>query len=87
MIGYKDRPKVNADTFDSEGFMHTGDVVEVDDDGYIYVVDRVKEVSYLFCRSFDFQLILIETYRCSSSNTTATKSVGILFFSLSFHLI
>jgi acyl-CoA synthetase (AMP-forming)/AMP-acid ligase II len=58
MIGYKDRPKVNADTFDSEGFMHTGDVVDIDDDGYIYVLDRVKEVSYMFHQSSDLQLIL-----------------------------
>ncbi|EKM76782.1 hypothetical protein AGABI1DRAFT_131074 [Agaricus bisporus var. burnettii JB137-S8] len=44
MLGYKDRPKFNAETIDSEGFMHTGDVVEIDDDGYIYVLDRVKEL-------------------------------------------
>lgn len=44
MNGYQNRPKVNAETFDEEGFMRTGDVVEIDGEGYIYILDRVKEV-------------------------------------------
>jgi acyl-coenzyme A synthetase/AMP-(fatty) acid ligase len=30
--------------FDEEGFMKTGDIVYIDDDGYIYIVDRLKEL-------------------------------------------
>ncbi|KXN82190.1 4-coumarate--CoA ligase-like 7 [Leucoagaricus sp. SymC.cos] len=44
MRGYQNRPKVNAETFDDEGFMHTGDVVEIHSDGYIYILDRLKEI-------------------------------------------
>lgn len=58
MLGYKDRPKFNAETIDSEGFMHTGDVVEIDDDGYIYVLDRVKEVRASSNSDYWFRFIL-----------------------------
>jgi acyl-CoA synthetase (AMP-forming)/AMP-acid ligase II len=44
MKGYLNRPEVNANTFDSEGWMHTGDIGYVDDDGYLYIVDRIKEL-------------------------------------------
>ncbi len=30
--------------FDDEGFIHTGDVVKVDDKGYFYIVDRTKDM-------------------------------------------
>jgi len=40
MTGYLDAP----DPFDDEGFVATGDVVEIDEDGHFYVVDRVKNM-------------------------------------------
>lgn len=44
MLGYQNRPEANTETFDNEGFMRTGDIVEIDSDKYIYILDRVKEV-------------------------------------------
>lgn len=44
MKGYLNRPDATAQTIDSEGWLHTGDVAYVDEDGYFYVVDRVKEL-------------------------------------------
>lgn len=44
MRGYLNRPEETAQILDSEGFLHTGDIGHIDDDGYIYVVDRVKEL-------------------------------------------
>lgn len=41
--GYNN-PEHNVQAFDEEGFMRTGDIVHVDEDGFIFVVDRVKEV-------------------------------------------
>ncbi|MGH3747560.1 MAG: AMP-binding protein, partial [Micromonosporaceae bacterium] len=44
MKGYLNNPQATADTIDSDGWIHTGDVVEVDDAGLFTVVDRVKEL-------------------------------------------
>ncbi|GAA2450087.1 4-coumarate--CoA ligase family protein [Streptomyces mauvecolor] len=44
MKGYLGRPEATADMIDADGWVHTGDVGHVDDDGWLYVVDRVKEL-------------------------------------------
>ncbi|MFE6070909.1 AMP-binding protein [Streptomyces sp. NPDC056525] len=44
MKGYLGRPDATADMIDADGWVHTGDIGRVDDDGWLYVVDRVKEL-------------------------------------------
>jgi acyl-CoA synthetase (AMP-forming)/AMP-acid ligase II len=44
MLGYLGRPEATAATIDEEGWLHTGDVGYVDEDGDIYIVDRLKEM-------------------------------------------
>ena len=44
MLGYLNRPAATAATIDGEGWLHTGDVGYVDENGYCYIVDRVKEL-------------------------------------------
>ncbi|MFG3486493.1 AMP-binding protein [Streptomyces sp. NPDC047972] len=44
MKGYLGRPDATAAMIDGEGWVHTGDIGRVDDDGWLYVVDRVKEL-------------------------------------------
>jgi len=41
--GYWNRPEETALVF-TEGWLHTGDVARIDDDGFIYIVDRAKDV-------------------------------------------
>ncbi|OQO89991.1 acyl-CoA synthetase [Saccharomonospora piscinae] len=41
--GYWDKPEETAEAF-RDGWFHSGDLVRVDDEGYLYVVDRIKDV-------------------------------------------
>jgi acyl-CoA synthetase (AMP-forming)/AMP-acid ligase II len=43
MTGYWNRPEETAKTLD-QGWLHTGDMGRLDDDGYLYLVDRVKDM-------------------------------------------
>jgi acyl-CoA synthetase (AMP-forming)/AMP-acid ligase II len=41
--GYWNKPQATAETF-VEGWLHTGDVARIDDDGLLYIVDRKKDM-------------------------------------------
>lgn len=44
MSGYLNNPEATAITLDDDGYLHTGDVAEVTEDGVFSIVDRVKEL-------------------------------------------
>lgn len=43
MKGYYNKPEANEEAF-RNGWFHTGDIGRMDEDGYIYIVDRVKDM-------------------------------------------
>ena len=44
MIGYRNAPEKTAEALDEDGWLHTGDIAEIDEDGYVKLVDRKKEL-------------------------------------------
>jgi long-chain acyl-CoA synthetase len=44
MHGYRDAPDKTAEAIDADGWMHTGDIATIDEDGYVRIIDRKKEL-------------------------------------------
>ncbi|MBQ8563063.1 MAG: AMP-binding protein, partial [Firmicutes bacterium] len=42
MLGYLDQPEATAEVLDEEGWFHTGDLCEIDKDGYVWIRGRSK---------------------------------------------
>jgi long-chain acyl-CoA synthetase len=44
MKGYWNRPEDNKKTLQDDGRLHTGDIATMDEDGYFFIVDRIKDM-------------------------------------------
>ncbi|KAI1434143.1 acetyl-CoA synthetase-like protein [Xylaria sp. CBS 124048] len=44
VMGYLNNEEATRETFDSDGFLHTGDQGAIDDEGFITITDRIKEL-------------------------------------------
>jgi long-chain acyl-CoA synthetase len=58
MKGYWKNPKATQEMLSDEGFLRTGDVGYMDEDGYVYIVDRTKDM--LLCGGFNVYPRVIE---------------------------
>ncbi|MBP9490156.1 MAG: long-chain fatty acid--CoA ligase [Aliarcobacter sp.] len=44
MLGYLNQEELTKNTIDSEGWLHTGDVAYLDEDGYLFIKSRIKDI-------------------------------------------
>ncbi len=44
MMGYRNQPERTSEAVDRDGWLHTGDIAEIDEEGYVKLVDRKKEL-------------------------------------------
>ncbi|MCY1404248.1 Long-chain-fatty-acid--CoA ligase [compost metagenome] len=58
MSGYWNKPESTRESFTEDGFFRTGDVGYMDEDGFIYIVDRTKDM--LLCGGFNVYPRVIE---------------------------
>jgi acyl-CoA synthetase (AMP-forming)/AMP-acid ligase II len=50
MMGYLNNPEATAAAIDTNGWLYSGDIARVDEDGFFYIVDRLKEL--IKCKSY-----------------------------------
>ncbi|ALD65336.1 hypothetical protein AFL94_17015 [Arthrobacter sp. LS16] len=44
MLGYLDDPQATSKAIDADGWLHTGDMGKLNEDGYLSIVDRIKDM-------------------------------------------
>lgn len=74
MIGYKNNYEATRDTIDNNGWLHTGDLGYYDNDGYIYVVGRLKEL--IKYNGFQISPSEIESYLLKHPDVVDAAVIG-----------
>ncbi len=75
MQGYWNRPEETANVFTADGWFKTGDIAKIMDDGYIYLVDRKKDI--ILVSGFNVFPNDIESVICSHPGVMECGVIGI----------
>ena len=90
MQGYYGKPEMTAEVIDEDGWFHTGDIAEIDKDGYIKITGRIKnmivlgggkkifpeEVEAVLEQSDKIKEICVLSLKIKSGNKAGTEEVG-----------
>jgi long-chain acyl-CoA synthetase len=72
---YHNKPEESALAFDKEGYFHTGDVGLFDEDGYLKIVDRIKDM--LIVSGFKVYSVHVEEIMTKHPNVAIIAIIGI----------
>jgi long-chain acyl-CoA synthetase len=75
MLGYFGRPEATADTLDRDGWLHTGDLAYMDEDGFIFMVDRLKDM--VITGGFNVYPAELERVLCEHPAVAMAAVVGV----------
>ncbi|MGV3576825.1 MAG: long-chain-fatty-acid--CoA ligase [Devosia sp.] len=74
MVGYHGNPEASEEAFD-DGWLRTGDVGHVDEDGYVFLVDRIKDL--IICSGFNVYPRTIEEALMTHEAVEETNVIGV----------
>ena len=74
MKGYRGRPDATAATIDADGWLHTGDIGSVDQDGRVFITDRLKEL--IKYKAYQVAPAELEALPCSHSGVASAAVIG-----------
>jgi acyl-CoA synthetase (AMP-forming)/AMP-acid ligase II len=74
MTGYLDQPEATAATLDPDGWLHTGDVGSVDEEGRVFITDRLKEL--IKYKAYQVAPAELEALLCSHPRVAAAAVIG-----------
>ncbi|MBC8752101.1 MULTISPECIES: class I adenylate-forming enzyme family protein [Paraburkholderia] len=75
MTGYYHRPEATAETVDAAGWLHSGDLAYMDEDGFIFLVDRLKDM--IITGGYNIYPAELERVLCEHPSVAMAAVVGI----------
>ncbi len=75
MVGYWQRPEATAEVLDEEGWLRTGDIAVIDEDGFVRIVDRKKDL--IIVSGFNVYPNEIEDVVMAHPKIAACAAVGV----------
>lgn len=75
MKGYWGRPEATAKTITEDGWLHTGDIAKIDEKGFVYIVDRKKDM--ILVSGFNVYPNEIEDVVASHPSVLEVAAVGV----------
>ena len=92
MQGYYNKPEMTAEVIDEDGWFHTGDIAEIDNDGFIKITGRIKnmivlgggkkifpeEVEAVLEQSPLIKELCVLSLKIKSGNKAGTEEVGVI---------
>ncbi len=75
MLGYLDDPQATAEAVDAGGWLHTGDVGNLDEDGYLTITDRLKDM--YICGGFNVYPAEVEQVLARLDGVAESAVIGV----------